>query len=127
MNFINGRSIRAGCVTYDQLIAFLAVAGEGTFTDAAERLHKSQPAVSKLVQNLEDELGVALMDHRKHRATLTDAGRLFLERAAAVVESTDALARFGSGLGGKVEPIVRLAIDAVTPLAPVMTTLADVK
>src|SRR5258707_10836877 len=63
-----------GAMTYDQLVAFLAVAGEGTFTAASAALHKSQPAVSKLVRNLEDELGVQLFDRQQYRATLTDAG-----------------------------------------------------
>jgi len=107
-------------VTYDQLVAFLAVAGEGTFLAAAAVLHKSQPAVSKLVRNLEDELGIELFDRREYRATLTDAGRRFHERAAAVIESTEGLRSFARALSGNVEPIVRLAVEAVTPLAPIM-------
>jgi len=112
-----------GAMTYDQLVAFLAVAGEGTFTAASAALHKSQPAVSKLVRNLEDELGVQLFDREQYRATLTDAGRLFHERAASVIESSEALKTFGKQLAGKIEPIVRLAVEAVTPLAPVMQIL----
>ncbi|WP_437666829.1 LysR family transcriptional regulator [Sorangium sp. So ce1182] len=114
-------------MTYDQLVAFLAVAGEGSFSAASARLHKSQPAVSKLVRNLESELGVELFDRREYRATLTDAGRLFHERAAAVIESTEALRSFGMLLSGKAEPIVRLAVDAVTPLGPIMDILRGVQ
>src|SRR5215470_14801323 len=110
-------------MTYDQLAAFVAVASEGTFTAASEALHKSQPAVSKLVRNLEGELGVQLFDREQYRATLTDAGRLFHERAASVIESSEALRTFGMQLAGKIEPIVRLAVEAVTPLAPVMRIL----
>ena len=62
-------------MTFDQLVAFVAVASRAAFTAASARLHKSQPAVSKLVRNLEQELGVALFDRRAYRATLTDAGR----------------------------------------------------
>lgn len=113
----------AATMTYDQIVAFLAVAGEGSFTAASRALHKSQPAVSKLVRNLEEELGIELFDRDKYRATLTDAGRLFYERAAAVIESTEALKSFGTGLAGKIEPIVRLAIEAVTPLGPIMRIL----
>ncbi|WP_437580223.1 LysR family transcriptional regulator [Sorangium sp. So ce887] len=114
-------------MTYDQLVAFLAVAGEGSFSAASTRLHKSQPAVSKLVRNLESELGVELFDRREYRATLTDNGRLFHERAAAVIESTEALRSFGMFLSGKVEPIVRLAVDAVTPLGPIMDIFRGVQ
>ena len=114
-------------MTYDQLLAFTTVAADGTFTAASETLHKSQPAVSKLIRNLERELGVELFDRTRYRATLTDAGRVFYERAAALIDSTHALRGFGLALGGKVEPIVRLAVDAVTPLEPIMTTLRDVE
>src|SRR5262249_60080308 len=114
-------------VTYDQLIAFLAVADAGGFSAASGTLHKSQPAVSKLVRNLEDELGVTLFDRRQYRATLSDAGRLFVERAAAVVEHTEALRTFGRQLGGRIEPVVRLAVEAVTPVGPIMTILRAVQ
>jgi DNA-binding transcriptional LysR family regulator len=114
-------------MTYDQLVAFTTVAAEGTFTGASSTLHKSQPAVSKLVRNLEGELGVDLFDRTRYRATLTDAGRVFYERAAAVIDSTHALRGFGLALGGKVEPIVRLAIEAVTPLEPIVATMRDLE
>src|SRR2546426_1057571 len=114
-------------MTYDQLVAFTSVAAEGTFTGASNALHKSQPAVSKLIRNLEGELGVVLFDRTRYRATLTDSGRVFYERAAAVIESTHALRGFGLALGGKVEPIVRLAVEAVTPLDPSVKILRDVE
>src|SRR5258705_11499387 len=57
-----------------RLVAFTTA--EGTFTSASEALRKSQPAVSKLIRNLEGELGVVLFDRTKYRATLTDAARV---------------------------------------------------
>lgn len=114
-------------MTYDQLVAFLAVATEGGFTAASEALAKSQPAVSKLVRNLEEELGLELFDHGKYRATLTAAGRLFYERAAVLIEETEALKSFGLALAGKEEPIVRLAVEAVTPIAPIVEILGAIR
>lgn len=113
-------------MTYDQLLAFLAVADAGAFTAAARALHKSQPAVSKLVRNLEDELGLELFDRGSYRASLSDAGRLFRERAAAVLEQVEALKGFARQLAGDVEPIVRLAVEAVTPIGSLMTILRAV-
>jgi len=110
-------------VTYEQLSAFLRVAGEGSFTAASASLHKSQPAVSKLVRNLEQELGLELFDRSAYRATLSDAGRAFFERAAALMESTEALRSFAFELAGEAEPIVRLAVDAVAPLPPILEVL----
>jgi DNA-binding transcriptional LysR family regulator len=114
-------------MTYDQLAAFVAVAREGTFIAASAALHKSQPAISKLVRNLEDELGVELFDRGRYRATLTDAGRLFHERAATVIECSEALKSFGMQLAGRIEPIVRVAVEAVTPLGPIMEILRTVQ
>jgi DNA-binding transcriptional LysR family regulator len=114
-------------MTYDQLDAFLRVASEGSFTAASASLHKSQPAVSKLVRNLEDELGIRLFDRGAYRATLTDAGRLFFERAAGVLESTEALRSFALELAGEAEPIVRLAIEAVAPLDLISAVLRAVQ
>lgn len=114
-------------MTYDQLSAFLRVASEGSFTAASASLHKSQPAVSKLVRNLEEELGIRLFDRAAYRATLTDAGRLFYERAIGVLESTEALRSFARELSGEAEPIVRLAVDAVAPLAKLTDVLRAVQ
>jgi DNA-binding transcriptional LysR family regulator len=114
-------------VTFDQLVAFHAVATKGGFSAASACLHKSQPAVSKLVQNLEAELGVRLFDRSKYRASLTDAGTLFLERTESLLKSADALRTFGLALGGAAEPVVRVVLEAVTPLPPVTAALRDVK
>jgi len=114
-------------MTFDQLEAFHAVATYGGFTAASAHLHKSQPAISKLIQNLEAELGLALFDRASYRAALTDAGRLFLERAASLLESAKALRRFGLALGGAAEPVVRLVLEAVTPLPGVLAALRDVE
>jgi DNA-binding transcriptional LysR family regulator len=113
-------------VTHDQLEAFVAVATDGTFTRAAERLHKSQSAVSKLVGNLESELGVVLFNRAEYRPTLTDAGQALLERALGVLERVRELEAHGKTLAGTHEPVVRLAIDAITPLALVLDVLRAV-
>lgn len=114
-------------MTLDQLLAFRAVAAAGTFAAAAVRLHKSQPAISKLVQNLEAELGLTLFDRSAYRATLTDVGKLFLERSAHVLTQLEALEGFGRALGQGSEPVVRLVVEAIAPLAPVLRALDDVQ
>lgn len=67
---------------FRELEAFVAVADELHFGRAAERLHLSQPAVSKRVQALEAHLDCRLFDRIGRRVWLTDAGRLLLPRAA---------------------------------------------
>jgi DNA-binding transcriptional LysR family regulator len=85
---------------------FLAVARERNFTRAAERLHIAQPALSRQVRLLEDELGVELVRRTTHTFELTEAGELLLERGAALVDDAEALWRtlraFGAGEQGRV-------------------------
>lgn len=58
------------------LNVFLTVVEEGSFTRAAEKLFRTQPAVSMAIQRLEAELGETLIDRSGRELSLTDAGRL---------------------------------------------------
>src|SRR6201981_969680 len=69
---------------------FVAVAeAENVLRAATQKLHVSQPAVSRQIRDLEDELGVQLFKRTGKTVNLTDAGRLFLKEARAVLERTD--------------------------------------
>jgi DNA-binding transcriptional LysR family regulator len=68
-----------------ELVTFVAVAEAGSLRVAAERLHLSQPAVTRRIQRLEQSLGLALVDHRTRPVALTSAGRAFLERCRHAV------------------------------------------
>ena len=69
---------------------FVAVAeAENVLRASTQKLHVSQPAVSRQIRDLEDELGVQLFERTGKALNLTDAGRLFLKEARAVLERTD--------------------------------------
>ena len=85
----------------DEIRTFLAIAETGGFSRAAQRLHRSQPAISRRVGLLEQELGAPLFERIRGRARLTDAGRAFLPHAeatlAAVKDGRDAVRDLQAG------------------------------
>lgn len=72
---------------------FVTVAEELSFGRAAERLHVSQPALSRMVKQLEAELGTELLDRSTHHVGLTAAGAAFLEEARAALSQLELAAR----------------------------------
>ncbi len=64
---------------------FVAVVEQQSFSRAAEQLHVTQPTVSKMVQQLEQELGLPLLERVGKRFTLTDAGNVVLQRGRALL------------------------------------------
>lgn len=68
---------------------FAAVAEELSFTRAAERLHLSQPALSKQIRGLERTLRVPLFDRDRRQVRLTAAGEALLDTARQVLAGWD--------------------------------------
>jgi DNA-binding transcriptional LysR family regulator len=90
-----------------QLEHFVAVAGEMSFTRAAERAHVVQSALSTSIAKLERELGVSLFDRSRQQISLTAAGDRFRAHAYEVLRASRAAAEsvgeFRGSLSGTVE------------------------
>ncbi len=79
-----------------ELRVFLAVAAERSFSRAATKLYRTQPAISQAVQRLEADLGERLFDRSSKHAKLTEAGRLLEEyglRLLRLAEETEGAVR----------------------------------
>ena len=89
-----------------QLRHFVALAEAGTFTRAAERIHLTQPALSRSIAQFEAELGLRLVDRIGKKNEITAFGRMVLEHARHVVFEADELARIVAlqrgGAGGQI-------------------------
>lgn len=72
-----------------QLRYFLAIAEEEQITGASKRLNMAQPPLSQQLKNLEDELGVKLVERGSRKIKLTDAGKLLRNRAEQIIELTE--------------------------------------
>jgi DNA-binding transcriptional LysR family regulator len=68
---------------------FAAVAAHGSFSRAAQNLHLTQPALSRQVKDLEEELGVPLLVRGNNAVTLTEAGEVFYEEARDLLARAD--------------------------------------
>jgi DNA-binding transcriptional LysR family regulator len=71
----------------------VAVADALSFTRAADRLRVAQPALSRQIRQLEDEIGVRLFERNRRAVSLTDAGAKFVSEARAVLERSEAAVR----------------------------------
>ena len=76
-------------IQLDAIRCFCAVVEAGSFHGPAERLHRTQPAVSQRVRGLEKQCGETLLDRRTRRPT--SAGRIVLERGQALLRAAEAL------------------------------------
>ncbi|RLT98622.1 LysR family transcriptional regulator [Ketobacter sp.] len=91
-----------------ELNAFMAVAETGSFSQAAEHLHLTQPAVSKRISQLESSLDCQLFDRIGRQVSLTEAGRDLLPRASRILLEVEDLRRAMSNLGGGVSGILKI-------------------
>jgi DNA-binding transcriptional LysR family regulator len=86
-----------------QLETFLAVAEEKSFSRAATRLHRTQPAVSQVIRKLEDSVGEVLLDRASRDGALTAAGELLRDYAQRLL----ALRREASSALGELKSLER--------------------
>jgi DNA-binding transcriptional LysR family regulator len=74
---------------FAQLEFFLKVVEEGSFSKAAERVYRTQPAVSIAIRRLEEEIGVPLLDRTQKSPVLTEAGQVIHDYARRIITLRD--------------------------------------
>jgi DNA-binding transcriptional LysR family regulator len=87
---------------------FVEVAQTGNVTRAAEQLHISQPSLSAAIQQLETQLGVALLERRGRRVFVTEAGALLAARSRELLDQVDAVVSEVRGRAASTSGRVRL-------------------
>lgn len=109
-------------MTIVQLEYLLAVVNFGSFSLAAERCFVTQPSLSMQIKNLEEELGIILLDRSKKPVVLTQAGHVVVERARDVMKMYNSVYEDVAVLKGNVSGVLRIGvIPTVAPyLLPTM-------
>ncbi len=93
------------------LQAFAAVAETGSFSAAAEQLHLTQPAISKRIALLEQQLDCSLFDRGGRQITLTEAGRALLPHSQTVLQELRVAKRHIQDLRGGVTGLLTMGIS----------------
>lgn len=115
-------------ITLKHLNAFVAVAQEGSFTMAGQRMHQTQSSMTSLVRQLEEALGCVLFARTSRRVQLTHVGREFLPRVLHMLKDFESavsdVIRYGTLERGQVT--VAAAPSAITELlAPAVLAFSD--
>lgn len=92
------------------LQAFIAVARQQSFSAASEALHITQPAVSKRVASLEEELGIRLFHRVARQVSLTEAGSQLLPKAQALLEQAQDMRQYAMNLSTDISGTLSVAI-----------------
>ena len=107
------------------LKAFVEVVRQGGFSRAAKVVFATQSTVSKAVKQLEDELGVQLLDRAHHRSEMTAAGQIVYRRAQSILTQRDDMIAELGALRGLKRGILRLGMPLLGTsvlFAPVFAT-----
>lgn len=113
--------------TLRQLTHLTVLVEEGTYTRAAQRVHLTQPALTRSIQSLEKTLGVRLLDRRAGRVYPTQSGRSLCKRIARILTEVDTLKRDAAALRSHDAGSVRFGagvFPAAVFLAPLLKQLA---
>ncbi len=102
-------------LTLDALRVLETIARRGSFAAAADELHRVTSAVSYTVQKLEEDLDIVLFDRSGHRAKLTVAGKLLVERGRDLLADSAQLVEDVRTAACGWEPRLTIALDQVYP------------
>ena len=95
----------------NQLIILDAIVQSASLSGAALKLHKTQPALTLAIKNLEAKIGFELLDRSKYRLQLTEKGRIFHREAQQLLHANDELAQLAKELALGNEPQFRICYE----------------
>jgi DNA-binding transcriptional LysR family regulator len=112
-------------LTLDALSVLDAIDRNGSFSAAAEQLHRVPSAITYTVQKLEQDLGVQLFDRAGHRAVLTPAGRELLREGRHMLRAAGELEARVKRVATGWEAELRIAYDDIIPIEAILPLAAD--
>lgn len=112
-------------ITLDQWNVIVSVVESGSYSVAAERIHRSQSTLTYSIKKLEALLGVKVFELRGRKAVLTPTGELLYRRGKTLIEEAGRLEHAAGELAKGWEPQIRIAVDIVFPTWLLLKCFAD--
>ena len=112
-----------GSLTLDQLRVLVAITETGSFSAAGRKLNRAQSAISQAIATLENVQGVALFDRSGFRPVPTEAGRVLVAQARAVLTGAARFEAMAAATRDGVEPELAIAIDPLVPTDALVDSL----
>jgi len=112
-------------ITLEQWRALQAVVEAGGYSQAAERLHKSQSTLTYAVQQIQKLLDVQVFEIRGRKAVLTQSGQVLYRRARTLLEEAAMLERGAAQMSSEWQPEIRMAVEIVFPTWLLLEALAE--
>ena len=103
-------------MTLEQIHILKTIVDEGSFQAAADKLWKTQPAISMSINKLETELGLQLFDRGHRKTTLTAHGQRIYEYAEQMLINAEEITSLSQYLNEEHEEEIAIAIDTICPL-----------
>ncbi len=110
---------------FENIVSFVAVVDEGSFSSAARKLGKSQSTVSTAVQNLESDLGFNLFNRQHSKVWLTEKGKRLFHLSTPVVSKYRELITTAKQMNISEQIVYRVGIDPLVFNKEVKKTLLD--
>ncbi|WP_169568268.1 LysR family transcriptional regulator [Sneathiella limimaris] len=110
-------------VSLEQWRILHSIITEGGFAQAAQKLNKSQSAVSYAVAKMQEQLGMEILTIRGRKAELTEAGELLLRRSRTLLEEAENLEAAARSLNQGWEPTISIASEVLFPTGILMRAL----
>lgn len=110
-------------MTLDQLLMFKTVAEAGSLKAASDKLHKTQPAISQSIKQLESQLDLILFNREGYRLAITEQGRKLLQHTQRVLNEAQEMKQVAKHLAKGNEASITLAFEASFNLARILPIL----
>lgn len=110
-------------MTLDQLLMFKTVAETGSLKAASDKLHKTQPAISQSIKQLESQLDLILFNREGYRLAITEQGRKLLQHTQRVLNEAQEMRQVAKHLAKGNEASITLAFEASFNLARILPIL----